>query len=236
MLHNNIIAFIVTFLLSVIWLRFVGFAASRGWIGANISRKVIHIGTGPLFVICWLLFDEQPGARYLAVIVPLASTLQFALAGLGLIRDKQSVQSMSRTGYKEELLKGPLFYGLAFIVITLIYWKTSPIGMTALMILCGGDGLADIFGKKFGKRKVFWSKEKTWFGSLAMLFGGFTLSLAITALFDYSGVYNIQFAMFIPKLIIISLVSTLIESMSKSDLDNITVPIAAVLIGILVNL
>lgn len=236
MLQNNIFAFIITLLLSIVWLRFVGFAVVRGWISNTISRKVIHIGTGPLFVLCWLLFDSQPGARYLAVLVPFASTLQFALAGLGVIRDKQSVQSMSRTGYKEELLKGPFFYGLAFIAVTIIFWKNSPVGIAALMILCGGDGLADIFGKKFGKVKLFWSKEKTWFGSLAMLIGGFIFSLVIILVFNYFGGLDLQIEGLILKLATIVIVSTLIESVSRSDVDNITVPLAAIFTGILVNL
>jgi len=125
MLHNNLAAFVITLLLSLIWLRFVGYAVLKSWIPNNISRKVIHIGTGPLFVLCWLLFDARMETRFLAVVVPLISTVQFALAGLGLIRDKASIQSMSRSGIKGELLKGPFYYGLAFIVVTLIFWKTS---------------------------------------------------------------------------------------------------------------
>jgi len=50
---------------------------------------------------------------------------------------------MSRTGDRREILLVPLFYGIVFVVITLVYWKTSPIGKIALMILCGGDGYAE---------------------------------------------------------------------------------------------
>jgi phytol kinase len=142
MLHNNLAAFVITLLLSVLWLRFVGYAVLKNWIPNTISRKVIHIGTGPLFVLCWILFDAGIETRFLAAVVPLISTVQFALAGLGIIRDKASIQSMSRSGVQKELLKGPFYYGLAFIVITLLFWKTSPIGIVALMILCGGDGVA----------------------------------------------------------------------------------------------
>jgi phytol kinase len=52
MLHNNLVAFVITLLLSVLWLRFVGYAVLKNWIPNTISRKVIHIGTGPLFVLC----------------------------------------------------------------------------------------------------------------------------------------------------------------------------------------
>ncbi len=236
MLHNNLAAFIITLLLSVIWLRFVGYAVIKKWIPNTISRKVIHIGTGPLFVLCWLLFDTRMESRFLAAVVPLISTVQYALAGLGIIRDKASVQSMSRRGGMEELLKGPLFYGLVFIAITLIFWNTSPIGIVSLMVLCGGDGVADIFGKQYGKKLLPWSKDKTWLGSIAMLIGGFVLSLIMIFIFSYFSIFKIDFPTILIKVFIVVLLSTLIESISKSDVDNITVPLTAVIMGILVNL
>jgi phytol kinase len=116
------------------------FFAQRGWVESRLSRKLIHIGTGPIFVLCWLMFPDDPRARWLAALVPFAITIQFALIGLGLIRDEASVQAMSRHGDRREILRGPLFYGVAFVALTLIFWKDSPIGITALMLMCGGDG------------------------------------------------------------------------------------------------
>lgn len=236
MLHNNFAAFILTLILAVSWLRFIGFAVIKGWIPNSISRKVIHIGTGPLFVLCWLLFDQTTGTRFWAVIVPLISTVQYGLAGLGIIKDDASVKSMSRSGGKRELLKGPFLYGIAFIVITLIFWKSTPVGICALMILCGGDGLADIFGKKYGKVKLPWAREKTWIGSLAMILGGFLLSVVVIAIFNSFGVIKINYEEFLPKLIVVAFLATLIESISISDIDNITVPLTAVISGILISL
>ena len=236
MLHNNFAAFIVTLVLSVAWLRFVGYSVIKKWIPGSISRKVIHIGTGPLFVLCWLLFDPSIGGKYLAVIVPLISTVQFGLAGLGIIKDDPSVQSMSRTGIKGELLKGPFLYGIAFIIITLLFWKSTPVGICALMILCGGDGLADIFGKKFGKIILPWAKDKTWIGSTAMFVGGYLLSAAMIGIYNSFGVVEVNFGEFLPKLIVVVFLSTLIESLSKSDIDNFTVPLTAVISGVLIHL
>lgn len=236
MLHNNIAAFLITLTLSILWLRFVGYAVIKGWISNTISRKIIHIGTGPLFVICWLLFDSAPYVRFLAVTVPLISTIQFGLAGLGIIKDRSSVESMSRSGAQKELLKGPFLYGLVFIGITLVFWRTTPVGVIALMVLCGGDGLADIFGKCFGKATLPWATSKTWAGSIAMFVGGILLSLLIIWVFDLAGIFAIDFNGLIPKLFVVSLISTLVEAISKSDIDNFTVPLAAVLTGLFVQL
>ena len=233
MLDNNLLAFIVTLALSISWLRFVGYAVLKGWISNTISRKVIHIGTGPLFVLCWLLFDNSGEARYLAAVVPLISTIQFGLAGAGRIKDKASVASMSRSGVREELLKGPFFYGIVFVLITLIFWKSSPAGIVALMALCGGDGLADIFGQKYGKSVLPWSKKKTWAGSLAMFLGGLFLSGVILWIFTSLGEFQLELTRTFLKLIIVALVTTLVESVSRSDVDNFTVPLSAVLLWLI---
>ena len=72
MVQNNLLALVITFLVALAWLRANNFAAQRGWVSSDLSRKIIHMGTGLLFVLCWLLFEETPTARFLAASVPLA--------------------------------------------------------------------------------------------------------------------------------------------------------------------
>ena len=162
MLHNNLIALLLTFTIALTWLRLNDFAAHRGWVSSHLSRKIIHMGTGPVFVLCWLLFDEAAISRWLAALVPFAITVQFALVGSGVIRDPAAVQAMSRSGDRSEVLRGPLFYGVVFVLLTLLYWKGSPIGIVALMLMCGGDGLAELIGYRFGKAKIPWNRGKSW--------------------------------------------------------------------------
>lgn len=50
-------------------------------------------------------------------------------------------------GKKEELLTGPLVYGLLHVAVTLYFWRSSPVGIIALAVLCVGDGLAEIVGR-----------------------------------------------------------------------------------------
>lgn len=232
MLKNNLIAMIITFVLALSWLRIMDYFAHRGWIDGKLSRKIIHIGTGPLFVLCWLLFDDQSYARYLAALVPLATTIQFAMVGLGIIRDDAAVKAMSRTGKRQEILLGPLFYGIAFVLLTIVFWKDSTIGIISLMILCGGDGLADIIGKQFQKWKLPWSPQKTWAGSISMFLGGVILSLVIIWIFTLAGEFDINWAVFIPRLILMGIIATAVESIPLKDLDNITVPAISVIAGL----
>jgi phytol kinase len=228
---NNTVSLILSFGLALAWLRINDFFAHRGWISSSLSRKLIHIGTGPIFVLTWLFFDNDPAARFLAALIPLAITIQFALVGFGAWRDPSAVQAMSRTGDRREILRGPLFYGIVFVLLTVIYWKDSPVGIVALMLLCGGDGLADIVGKRLGMVRLPWSKKKSWAGTLAMFAGGWLLSLLILWVYLAAGVFEGNLWSYIPALTIITLAAAAVESLPLNDFDNLTVPAVAVALG-----
>ena len=231
MLNNNLIALAITFILALVWLRVNDFAAHRGWVSSQLSRKFIHIGTGPVFVLCWLLFKDAPSARFLAALVPLLITGQFVLVGLGIIKDEAAVKALSRSGDRSEILKGPLFYGIIFVVMTIIYWKDSPIGIVALMLMCGGDGLADILGRRYGTARLPWSQGKSWIGSLDMFFGGWVLALGVIAAFVAAGVFPGPLSIYLLPITLIAVAGTLMESLPLKDIDNITVTLTAVALG-----
>ncbi len=231
---NPIPATLITLVVAVGFLRIMDFFAQRGWIESRMSRKLIHIGTGPVFVACWLLYADRPEARWLAALVPLLIVVQFALVGLGVLKDEAAVQAMSRHGDRREILRGPLFYGLAFVVLTVLFWKDSPVGMTALMIMCGGDGLADIVGRRVASPKLGWSREKSVAGTVSVFAGGWALSAFILSIFVAAGVFPGPFSGYLLPITVIALVGTAVESLPFRDIDNITVTLAAVLTGLLV--
>jgi len=235
MLGNNWLALIITFALALSWLRFNDFLAHRGLISGPLSRKIIHIGTGPIFVLCWLLFPESPYNRYLAALVPFAITIQFALVGLGIMKDQAAVDAMSRSGDRKEILRGPLFYGIVFVLLTIIYWTDSPIGIVALMLLCGGDGLADILGRRYKSSALPWSANKSFIGSIIMFLGGWVFALIIVALYITAGKFSQPFSYYFPGITLISVIGAIVESFPLKDFDNLTVPTAAVILGHLLH-
>jgi phytol kinase len=228
---NLLVATFITLAAAISWLRLIDYFAHRGWVTGQIGRKIIHIGTGPIFVICWMLFPESVWSRYLAAIIPSLISIQFFLVGMGIIKDPAAVDAMTRWGDRKEILRGPLLYGIAFVVLTVIYWKDSPIGITALMLLSGGDGFADIIGKKFGTNKLAWSKNKSWAGSIAMFVGGVGFTYLILLLFIQMGVFQFSIDSTFLPLLIIGIICTAIESLPIEEYDNLTVPTAAVLFG-----
>ena len=231
MLPSVWLALPATFALALTWLRLMDFAAARGWISGPLSRKIIHIGTGPLYVLCWLLFPDQPIARYLAALVPLMITAQFFLVGAGIIKDPAAVQALSRTGDRREILRGPLIYGILFVLLTLIYWKDSPIGLIGLMVMCGGDGLADAVGRRVPSRRIPWNPSKSLAGALAMLLGGFIFSAAILGVFSAAGVFPGPLGEALLPLAGIALAAALVESLPIKDIDNLTTTLTAVFLG-----
>jgi phytol kinase len=231
MLSSNLLALIITFVVALAWLRLNDFLAHRGWVESHMSRKFIHIGTGPLFVLCWLLFTDNPINKYIAALVPLAFTLQFLLIGIGIIKDEASVKAMSRSGDRREILRGPLYYGIIFVILTILYWKSSPTGIVALMLMCGGDGLADIFGRKWGTIRLPWNKAKSVVGSVGMLLGGWVFSAFVVWIFTTRGVFSSPIQSYLLPITIIALVGTLVESLPVKDIDNITITLSAMILG-----
>jgi phytol kinase len=145
------------------------------------------------------------------VLVPFVITMQFALIGLGVIKDEASVKAMSRTGDPKEILRGPLYYGIMFVVLTLVYWKDSPIGIIALMMMCGGDGIADIIGRKFASAKLPWGRDKSISGTVSVFAGGFTNYLL--------------------PISVIALAGVVVESLHYKDIDNISMTLISALVG-----
>ncbi|GAB4485757.1 MAG: dolichol kinase [Anaerolineales bacterium] len=228
---NPFFALLLTFVIAVAWLRLMDFAAHQGWIESRLSRKIIHIGTGPIFVLCWLLFPGEWYDRFLAALVPGLITVQFALIGLGIVQDDASVKAMSRSGNPREILRGPLYYGIMFVLMTIIFWKDSPVGLVALMMMCGGDGIADLVGRRFQSPKLLHSPAKSVAGSLGVFFGGWILSAVVLAIYLLAGALQGPFSAYLLPLTMIASGATIIESLPQRDIDNITVTLVAALLG-----
>ncbi len=227
-----LLAFIITLVSALVWLRIVDFLALKGVISSQLSRKIIHIGTGPIFVLCWLIFPDLPAARYLAAVVPLLITIQFFFIGIGIIKDEAAVEAMSRSGDPKEILKGPLVYGIMFVLLTILFWKDHPAGLIGLMVLCGGDGLADVVGRRVKSKPIPWSKTKTLAGTLAMFIGSCLLTISILWVFIQVGIFSISMEFIVGRIVLISILAAFIETIPVKDFDNLSVPIAVVLAGL----
>lgn len=147
------------------------------------------------------------------------------------------MKSVSRSGDSHELLKGPLYYCLVLIGATLVFWRNNPAGLVAVSMMCGGDGLADIIGRKFGRSKLPWNSNKSWAGSGAMFLAGMAFAAGFIWLFSslgYMQSFNQQ--ALLPCIAAVCGACTLVESLPVNTWfdDNLSVPLVAVVASMFV--
>ena len=159
----------------------------------KLTRKLVHTLAGPLFVASWPLFSATDSARCFAAAVPLLNGLRLVLAGTGVTSSEGSVRSMTRHGDRAELLRGPLYYVAALVAATLAFWRLSPVSACAVAAMCGGDGLADIVGRRAPPRspRIPWNRDKTFRGSAAMFAASLAFAVALVWLFAGFGYFGV---------------------------------------------
>jgi phytol kinase len=187
-------------------------------INANFTRKIIHISTAPTFISTWNFYNNF-NPKLWATLVPIFTSLFLIYKG-----DKLTT-IISRSGDSKEILKGPLIYTLVLSYLTYTYWLNNPIGIIAMTQLSIGDGFADIIGRNFGKTKWPHSNKKSVEGTL-----GYFLTSLIGTQILVNNYYNYDYDF--NKIIIISLISSLVETFSEVD-DNISIPLSVLFLDYL---
>jgi phytol kinase len=149
------------------WVSFWSDLAAADRIDSKLSRKLIHTGSAPLFMLCWPLFSDAPTARILASAVPLIQIIRLFRAGQVTAQDAADgqpeneaalVKAISRTGERTEALGGPFIYTVVLFTATVLGWRT-PAAAVAVCQMAVGDGIADIFGRRFGTIKWPFNKR-----------------------------------------------------------------------------
>ncbi len=222
----DLIAMFISIIAVMMVVQINGAIQKSGKLSSDVTRKLVHIFAAPVFVATWLLYSGTFFSRYLAAVVPILFVLLFVGIGTGKVENEAFVASMSRSGDPAELLKGTLYYAI-IIVITTILWFTEPSGnLNALVIfgcLAGGDGLADIIGRKYGGDRKFGigGSEKTLAGSVGMFLGSFLFSFTLMAI--YSIQYSYDLAGLLLPVILLSVIAMILEAITPPNLDNWTV-------------
>jgi len=176
-------------------------------------RKVIHIGGVLIPVIADIIGKTQ--------------TLALGLLGLAVYLMLEFLKPRINPAiltlvYRENELKSfsiePLSYFFSVLsLLSLSYFIDEKICYAAIAILAAGDGFAGVIGRRYGKHRFWFNKNKSLEGSLS----GF--AAALLAGFYFAG----------PIAIIGSFFGMLAGAINRHD--NILVPYAAVLSMLLVR-
>ncbi|XP_057979646.1 probable phytol kinase 1, chloroplastic isoform X1 [Malania oleifera] len=207
----------------------------RNLIERSLSRKLVHVLSGLLFMASWPIFSTSMEARYFASFVPVVNCFRLVIHGLSLAPNQGLVKSVTREGNPGELLRGPLYYVLILIISALLFWRESPVGVISLAMMCGGDGVADIMGRRFGTARIPYNHKKSWAGSISMFICGFSISIGMLYYFSVLGYFQLDWAQTMSAVALVSLVATVVESLPTANVvdDNISVPLASMVVAFL---
>jgi phytol kinase len=176
------------------------------------TRKIVHIGTGNVILIAWLLNLPAWVGITSAVVAAIAALVSYYLPIL------PGVNSVNRRSL------GTFFYAISIGVVTAVFWPVDRpyYGAIGILIMAWGDGLAAIIGQRFGRHPyLVFGNKKSWEGTLTM----FVVSYAIVTLILVS-VFGPSWQNWFIGLPV-AIVVTGIESIAQWGLDNLTVPLVA---------
>lgn len=238
----DIIALVISLFCVMMVVQINGKIQKSGKLPTYVTRKIVHILAAPVYMLTWLLFSGSVFNRYIASIVPVLFIVQFTLIGTGKMEDEAFIRSMSRSGDPKELLKGTLYYAIIMFVVTILWFtngveNANPGAFIILGCLAGGDGFADIIGRKYGGEKKFgiFGAQKTIAGTIAMFLGSFIFSFGLLAIFSI-GIPDFNLIQLLLPIVIICFVVTIVEALSPPNMDNLTIPIVVVILIIVFKL
>lgn len=195
------------------------FLKKRG-ISSHAVRDILHIGVS-IWALIWPFFNSQ---FYPRIIV----TIMFLIVLIAPFFSKISLVSKFITSVcgEYENWRGIQFYVFSFAFITWIASNEIIFGSTAMLSLSLGDGIGGFVGREAGrlKYKLPWTKQKSVEGSVSVFIFAFIGGLIIHFLFSDKS--EIPFGMFI----ISSLCAAVVEGISPSHIDNLTIPIVVYVI------
>jgi len=181
----------------------------------ELSRKVIHIGTGPVIILAWLFDIPKNIAFFSAFFITIALAVNYQYRLLPTIEDI------------ERKSLGTIAYGISITLLLLLFWPRYPLSISiGVLSMAFGDGLAGLIGKSINSPK--------WLvlGQTKSIAGTFTMATVVamtTAIISSINNLSIQPL----DIIVISIIATVLEQISPWGIDNITVPIGVTCIGIL---
>jgi phytol kinase len=210
------------------WQQLVGIAAVLAWLAllaglalalrrrwsswGEASRKLVHIGAGPVVLIAWALQIDRRIAIPAAAFVTLLAAINHRRRLL------PSIEDIDRPSY------GTIAYGASITLLLLLWWPLQPLTVAAgVLVMALGDGLAGLVGPLVS--------SPSWqiLGQRRSLAG--TATMAIISAVVLLGLASLGSAAGLPvpaplALVAIGAAAALVEQVALRGLDNLTVPLA----------
>ncbi len=182
--------------------------ARRQWPNQReLSRKIVHIGTGAVIPMAWWFAIPAP------IAIPFAGVVTLATAINQRWRLIPAVEDVDRNSY------GTTAYGLAITALLVLFWPSRPDAVCAgVLVMAFGDGLAGLIGRAVTSPR--WSiagQTKSLAGTTTMLMVSFGVLLALSIIGGSGAKWTVS--------LLLSIVATGLEQLSPAGIDNLSVPL-----------
>ena len=173
----------------------------------ELSRKIVHIGTGAVVPLAW--FFQIP----FVVALPVAAVITVVTALNHQWRFIPAVEDIDRNSY------GTVAYGLAITMLLVLCWPARADAVCAgVLVMALGDGLAGLIGRSVNSaRWTVLGQTKSVAGTLTM---ALVSTLVLVGLMLVSGnavAWRVAIG--------ISAMATALEQVSPAGVDNLSVPL-----------
>jgi len=180
------------------------------WAESEVVRKIVHIGIGNVILLAWWLHISTRLGVIASLLFSGVTLLSYWFPIL------PGINSVGRQSL------GTFFYTLSFASLIGLFWAAQPhIAVLGILIMAWGDGLAALVGQAWGRHPYeVWGMKKSWEGSLTMLVVSFGITSLILSAISAQGPILLMAA-------VVAIAATLLESLSKFGVDNLTVPLGS---------
>ena len=196
------------------------------------SRKLVHMGTGPVVLLAWALQIER------GIAVPVAAAVTVLTALNHRFRLLPAVEDVGRPSY------GTVAYGASITLLLALFWPAQPAAVAAgVLVMAFGDGLAGLLGPLVRSPSwSLWGQRKSLVGTGAMaIASAAVLSLlwflqgpagAVSGLAEWAAAGPPQAG---AAILGITALAVGLEQLSAYGLDNLSVPLVVGLLWSLVR-
>jgi phytol kinase len=173
------------------------------------SRKLVHIGAGPVVLIAWAFGVGRPVAVAAAGAITLLAALNHRMRVLPAIED------VERHSY------GTIAYGGSITLLLWLWWPAHPGTVAAgVLVMALGDGLAGLLGPLIPSPSwTVFGERRSLVGTAAMGMASLSVLLALSLLGGGPAPPPASIAL-------IALAATALEQWAFLGIDNFTVPMA----------
>ena len=203
----------------IVFMILVSSKMTKLWhVSPKASRKFLHAMIGNLpFIIPFFTASIYPvlvAAPFIVVtfIASPASPFKNISAKL------KGLANLTEEGHH----LGLVFYAISYTILALFFGSRPYVIAAGILPMAYGDSTASLIGERHGKTKYKLFANKSLEGSTTMFlvsFASFTFSLVFFSLF-----YSFSVIERIVPTLAVALVTTVVEALSPSGSDNLTVP------------